>query len=291
MNLDSNLTGTRLKGLTREVTWRDTMNFAAAVSDVNPRYFDDTAEDGIVAPPLFAVALTWPFIVNVQQQLPDLLPMELVVNMVHATEHLLFHRPVRPGDRLEIGGRVAAVVPSRSGTLMVLKLEAPDTEGRPVFTEYGGAFFRGVGCAGQGRGRETLPELPRWAPLPAPIWSAEVPVPAEAAHVYDGCTNIVFGIHTSRAFARSVGLPQPIYQGTATLAIAAREIVNREVGGVPERLTEISCRFAGMVAPGTTIRVEAVKSEPVPEGRLLSFRVLNSEGRPAIQKGFARLAG
>jgi acyl dehydratase len=88
-----------------------------------------------------------------------------------------------------------------------------------------------------------------------------------------------------------VGLPQPIYQGTATLAIAAREIVNREVGGVPERLTEISCRFAGMVAPGTTIRVEAVKSEPVPEGRLLSFRVLNSEGRPAIQKGFAWLAG
>lgn len=289
MQLDSSLVGTQLLGLQREVTWRQTMNYAAATGDLNPRYFDDTSPDGIAAPPLFAVSVTWPFVIDVQQQLGNALPMELVVTMVHATEHLLFHRPVRPGDRLHVQGRVAAILPGRGGTLMVLELEASDQGKQKVFTEFGGAFFRGVGCADAGRGRENLPELPRWEPQPSPLWSADIPIPREAAHVYDGCTEIVFAIHTSKAFARGVGLPDPILQGTATLALAAREILDREAAGRPERLREISCRFTGMVLPGTSIRIEALSKEVSPRGTLLSFRVLNGEGRPAIQKGFARI--
>jgi len=278
-----------LLGLKHEVAWRGTMNYAAAVGDLNPRYFDDTSPGGVVAPPLFAVSVTWPFILNVQQQLRNALPMELVVTMVHSTEHLLFHRPARPGDRLEVTGRVAAILPGRGGTLMVLQLEAVDAGNQKVFTEFGGAFFRGVTCSDAGRGRENLPLVPRGEARPAPLWGAEIPIPREAAHVYDGCTDIVFAIHTSRAFARGVGLPDPILQGTATLALAAREILDREAGGVPERLKELACRFTGMVMPGTTIRVEGLSREISPQGVLLSFRVLNGEGRPAIQKGFARI--
>jgi hypothetical protein len=47
-------------------------------------------------------------------------------------------------------------------------------------------------------------------------------------YVYDGCTNIYFPIHTSVGFARMVGLPDIILQGTATLAYAARELADRE---------------------------------------------------------------
>ncbi|UCG04133.1 MAG: MaoC family dehydratase N-terminal domain-containing protein [Candidatus Heimdallarchaeota archaeon] len=34
------------------------MNYAAAIDDNNEFYFDDERKDGIVAPPMFAVATT-----------------------------------------------------------------------------------------------------------------------------------------------------------------------------------------------------------------------------------------
>ena len=37
-----------------EVGWRESMNFAASIGDANPYYFDDTREDGIIAPPMLA---------------------------------------------------------------------------------------------------------------------------------------------------------------------------------------------------------------------------------------------
>jgi acyl dehydratase len=290
MKIDSGIVGTELAGLERDVTWRDTMNYAAAVGDANPRYLDDTLEDGIMAPPLFAVAVTWPFIENVQETLQGVVLPEIVMTMVHATEHLVFHRPVRPGTRLRVSGRVAAVVPSAKGTLLVLKLQAADPEGRKIFTEYGGAVFRGVGCSDAGRGGETLPERPSWEIPDAPLWERKIPISAEAAHVYDGCSGIVFPIHTSRSFARSVGLPDIILQGTATLALAAREIVNREAGGDPCGLREIACRFTGMVLTGTSIRVQLLNREEDGDGKRVGFRVLDAEGRPAIRDGFARIA-
>jgi len=291
MKLDSSIVGMDLAGLEHEVTWRETMNYAASVGDVNPQYFEDTRPEGIIAPPLFTVAVTWPFIENArrEERIAKILPMEIMVTMVHATEHLVFHRPVRPGDTLSIQGKVAAVLPGPKGSLMVLKLEARDEHGEMVFTEYAGAFFRGVGCLDGGSGKEDLPSIPKFGKRSTAEWEVTLPIPHEAAHVYDGCTEMVFPIHTSRAFAREVGLPDTILQGTATLAMAAREIVNREANGEPGRLKEVSCRFAGMVFPGTSIRVVLTAKEKRDEESLLGFRVLNAEGRTAIRKGIARI--
>jgi hypothetical protein len=59
MELSSDLVGTALKPYRRDVTWRETMNYAAAVGDDNSCYFDDERDQGIVAPSLFSVAVTW----------------------------------------------------------------------------------------------------------------------------------------------------------------------------------------------------------------------------------------
>jgi acyl dehydratase len=108
-------------------------------------------------------------------------------------------------------------------------------------------------------------------------------------HLYDGCTDIVFPIHTSRAFARQVGLPGNILQGTATLAFAVREIINREAGGDPLILKSVFCRFTGMVFPGTVIRVQLVGKSVKDNGTNLHFIVLNQEGQKAISGGYAFL--
>ncbi len=290
LEIDSGLVGTELSGIEREVSRRDTTNYAAALKDLNPLYFDDTSDGGIVAPPMLAVAITWAIVGNIQKQLEGSLPMEIVPTMVHGSEHLIFHRLIMPGDKLRIGGIVAAISPTRAGAHLVIRLDATDESAEPVFTEYNGAIFRGVKCADAGRGKNNLPEPPKWDEPSNMIWDVEIPIPREMSYIYDGCTDIVFPIHTSPAFARNVGLPGIILQGTATLALAAREIVNREAQEQPERLREIACRFSNMVIPGSKIKVELTRKDEKASDTLLGFRVLNEQGAEAVRFGYAKLS-
>ena len=234
-----------------------------------------------MAPPLFAVTLTWPLLSAVQ----TLLPPSVLPTLVHAGEHLVLHRPVRPDDRLRLTGRVIAVLPKSAGTLLVLRADAVDQHGAPIFTEFSSSFLRGVECNGEGRGASDLPAAPAWREPPSVLWDAPLAIARELPFIYDAATNIVFAIHTSRSFARAVGLPDLILQGTATLALAARELVNREAGGEPERLREIAGRFTGFVIPGATIRVQLTRRDGAARG----FQVLDEAGRAVLSDGFAKV--
>jgi len=278
MEVDPALVGTPIPSTSLEITARQTTNFAAAVSDMNPRYFDDTRSASFQAPPLFAVAVTWPVI----EKARELLPPEVVVTMVHASEHLIFHQPLRPDSRLEVQGQVAAVRPTSAGALMTLKLEAWDNRGEPVFTEYTGAMFRGVICRGDGQSVEEIPQHPGFVESAPLLWEADIPIDRRAPYLYDGCTDIVFPIHTSKAFARFAGLDDIILQGTAMLAMTAREIVDREAGSDPRRLSEISCRFTSAIVPGTQVRVQLVGKHD----NVCGFRVQNAQGQAALTGSF-----
>jgi len=286
MELSSRHVGTALKTCETDVTWRQTTNYAAALGDGNPWFIDDSRPGGIVAPPMFSVAVTWP----VTERLADFIeatdfPLEIVNTQVHYTEHLSIHRLVRPGDRLAINGRIAAILPRKAGTLFVLRYDVLDAAGSPVFTEHIGGMMRGVTCSDEGRGGEMLPEAPSFEATGPPLWEAPVFVDRTAPFVYDGCTNIHFPIHTSVAFARAVGLPDIIHQGTATLALAVREVTNREAGGDPRRIKAISCRFTGMVIPGSEIRIHLMGRATEREKTRCFFEVINAEGKQAIRDG------
>ncbi|MFA6035151.1 MAG: MaoC family dehydratase N-terminal domain-containing protein, partial [Myxococcota bacterium] len=145
MEISSRFAGTTLKPFTAALDWQRMTNYAAATGDANPFYLDDEREGGIVAPPMFAVALTWPIIERVWEFIenPEF-PLEVLSTIVHYTEHLQFHKPMRPGGSLEIRGKVAAIVPHRSGTVATLAFDSFDESGKAVFTEHIGAMLRGV---------------------------------------------------------------------------------------------------------------------------------------------------
>jgi acyl dehydratase len=291
MELDSRFAGTALKDFIMDVEWRDTMNYAASVGDDNPAYFDDTQPGGVIAPPMFCEAATWRISERVRDFIdaPDF-PFQLLMTQVHYSEHVEFYRPVVPGDRLTISGRVAAVLPHRAGTHVVIRYDATDRKGGPVFAMNTGVMLRGVKCAGGGAGQDDLPSLPPLPPTESHAWTAPLEISRLAPYIYDGCAKIFFPIHTSERFARSVGLPGIILQGTATLAMAVREIVNREADGDPRLLKTIACRFSGMAIPGTTISVRALFREETANEKILRFDVLNASGTKAVSHGFARIA-
>lgn len=290
MNLSSDFAGTTLKNHVSSISARWIMNYAAAIGENNPVYFDDERPQGIIAPPLFPVAATWPILENIADYIEaDAFPREVLITQVHYTEHLVIHRFITPDINLTIRGCIAAVLPHRSGTHVILRFDAADQSGNLYFTEHIGAMMRGISCSDSGRGADRLPVVPRHETKAAPVWEAALPIDPLAPFIYDGCTNIYFPIHTSVKFAKAVGLPGIILQGTCTLAMAVHAVLNRETGGDPQRLSQVYCRFSGMVLPGSSIIVRLTGEGKSPSGRDLFFTVFDSAGKPAISDGYLKL--
>ncbi len=288
MEISSRFAGTPLKQYQTIVTPRAAMNYAAAVNDTNPCYFDDQGHTGVLVHPMTAVAVTWEITGKIWEFIEDTdFPMEVLLTQVHYSEDLLFHRMVVPGEPLIIKGQIAAILPHGAGTRVVIQYDAMDTKGSPVFTEYLGALMRGVTCPDNGSGEKSLPSVSHRQDIPGSYWTAPVDIDPMRPYIYDGCTNIVFPIHTSKKFAKEVGLPGIILQGTATLAFAVREIIDKEANGSPALLKRLSCRFTGMVTPGTRIWVQVTGIEKSDNGKNLFFEVLNPDKRNVISNGYA----
>ncbi|MBI5092459.1 MAG: MaoC family dehydratase N-terminal domain-containing protein [Candidatus Hydrogenedentes bacterium] len=286
MELSSRHVGIHINPFDLEVTPRHAMNYAAAVGDNNPVYFDDERQGGIIAPPMLCVALTWPVSEKFWQygNSGDF-PFDVLQRQVHYTETLEWNRPMRPGEKLRLEGEVFSIAPHQAGTHMVLRYRGADSEGLPVFTEYIGGLLRGVRCKDGAKGDEKVPPIPRYVYTGSPEWEQPIAIDPLAAHVYDACADIYFPIHTSVKFAHSVRLPRTILHGTATLSLAIREMTNREAGADPGRLKALGCRFTGMVIPGTTITVQLLSREVRGDLTDLHFVVLNHDGKKAISDG------
>jgi acyl dehydratase len=290
MKISAKFVGARLKEYRTTVSWRHMMNYAAAIEDNNPCYFDDERDETIIAHPMFCAAVTWPIIERIWEYLDPLdFPVDIMPTLVHYTEHFTFHRSLAPGEALTLKGVIAAILPHKAGTRFVLRIDAYDEKGQPVFTEHNGGLFCGVQCSDEGRGEQALPHTPKQKDDNGPLWISEIKVNPLQTFIYDGCSNIVFPIHTSKKFARQAGFPGIILQGTATLAFAVRELINKEAAMNPGRLKNLSGRFTGMILPGSRIGVELVARNVREENTDVFFIVRNHEGQKAVSDGFATI--
>jgi acyl dehydratase len=291
LEVDSSYAGSAAMPRKCEVTARHAMNFAAAIGDHNPWYFDDEREGGIIAPPLLSASFTWPFGGAAATHWdPQRFPLHLLARQVHYVESVDFHRMMRPGDRLQVDADLATVMPHRAGTYCVIRCVATDPGGERVFTEYAGTLLLGVRCTDKGAGVENNPVWPRKRAKGNPLWEKPQHVDTLAAHVYDGCADIYNPIHTSKRFAKSVGLPDTILHGTCTLSYAVRDVVDREADRDPTRLQRVCCRFTGMVFMGTDIRVAATEVTEDTDAKEVFFHVTGPDGKRVISDGYVRLA-
>lgn len=290
MHIESHYVGAQSQPLTVSLSPRQTMNYAAALGDNNPHYLDDTRAGGICAPPLLAVALTWPLSSRFDRYWGESeFPAAAQQRQVHYNESLVWNRPLGVDETLCIQGEIVAMTAHPGGTLITIRYEAHGRDGGLVFTEFIGGLLRDVTLADEGRSSCPLPPPIASPQVDTGAWTTAIPIDPLAAHVYDGCTDIVFPIHTSVAFARQVGLPDPIYHGTATLGLAVREILNREGQGDPTKLRELHGGFRGMVMPGSTITLRVAGVQVDENEKIVYFSMLNNAGVEAIRNGCVRL--
>lgn len=265
-----------------DMTARKALAYAAGIADTAAEVFDDDRDGGIVAPPQFCVSLEWPVISGPLAQ--DAFDMALTerVRGVHVSQDSIFHQPIRPGMQLRTVGTVTGVRQARAGAHTTAKIETFDTaSGTLLVTSWTTRIIRNVDVAGDDSSCETPPALPPGSGIPGA--KETIYIPREMPHTYTECADIWNPIHTERQAALAAGLPDIILHGTATWALAGREVIRIHCKGNPARLKRLSGRFTAMVIPGHHIEVALQE----PAGGAIGFTVFNHNGQPAVSDGLA----
>jgi hypothetical protein len=203
-------------------------------------------------------------------------------------------------------GRFTEVRSTSAGALVAARLETLDTaSGETLVETWTTSIYRGVAVEGEDRRSGQAPELPTGAGgaggrddaganVVSGSSSAEVSVgidlPRTFPHVYTECASIWNPIHTELQVARAAGLPDILVHGTATWALAGREVLRVHAPGEPGRLRRLAARFRAMVPAGTPIdvRIGAPRAVPAATSRAaIPFRVLDASGAIAADGGWA----
>jgi acyl dehydratase len=270
---------------------RATMAYAAGIDDLNPAYLDTTRPGGVIAHPLFPVSPEWPVVLAAGRLAPEVLTAAEARVGLHVAHDLAIHRLVRPGDELATTATVDSIAEHRAGAYEVLRLETIDQHGAPVATTRFAMLFRGVATTADAGGPDPVPPTDRTEPAEA-VEVVRRAVAANAAHVYTECSRIWNPIHTDPVAARRAGLDQIVLHGTATLAMAVTEVVDRRAGGDPTRVRRIRARFGAMVTMPSTVEIRIGAATAVTGDDLdaeVAFAVANQDGDGAIRHGSVSL--
>ena len=290
MPIDSSLVGTKIGPIATEVDARWTMAFAAGIGDDLPAYMDTRRADGVIAHPLFPVCFEWPAAGSIRHKTRANLSQAEAARGVHATQHMILHRAIRPPKRLTTTAELIGIERRKPGAYEIVRFETIDDRGERVCTTYSGNLYREVEVQGPDHPAKT-PTTPEFSPGGGPRAEIVVPIAAGAAHVYTECARIWNPIHTDMAVAAKAGLPGLILHGTATLALAVSRIIEAEAGGDPMRVTEVCARFGAMVLMPSEIIVRVDGREKSGSGEAIFFEAVSANGGRPIRNGFVMLRG
>ena len=267
---------------TFEVTARSITAFAGGVDDFNPVYFEDDRPEGLIAHP--GMVFTWQW--NSRFTPDKDLDLQLVRRGVQSWLDVRFNRPIREGDIITSQGQSIAVKQIRPGVLSTQRFTFRDSSGETVAVMDSSGITRGAELDGEAAELESAPPVPqRSTNGDTPVWSATLPIDPLAPHVYTECADIWNPIHTERKVALAAGLPDIILHGSASLLIALREVINRNLGGDPTRVTRFAGQFRGMVIPGADVTVNAVEVRDEGDREVIFYEMLNDQGELAITNG------
>ena len=280
MPITAEQVGQLTEPVTTDIDARWIMSFAAGIKDSNPLYMD-TAANKVIAHPVFPVCFEWPVILkSIEMPGAEIEPEEHNTG-IHSYHDIHINRLVGDGDRLTTTATVIGVKEKSNGAHQTMRLDTYDADGKLVCQTYQLGIAMGMKVVGEAC-IEELPDPPDFSGMPASDVEIDIPISAEAAHVYSECARIWSPIHSDREIALSVNLPDIVLHGTATLAYAVTALVNRCLDADPRRIRRVGCRFSAMVLMPSIIKLEVLA---LGEDRL-RFEVYTEDGQCALQDGF-----
>jgi acyl dehydratase len=128
-------------------------------------------------------------------------------------------------------------------------------EGTLLWTQRRSIFARGEGGFGGERGPSTSSEPSDRAP----DFELAVPVSPQQALLYRMCGDRN-PLHSDPGFASAAGFPRPILHGLCTYGMTAKAMTDLLLDGDTSRIGSYGARFAGVVFPGETLKVNIWKN-------------------------------
>lgn len=270
------------------MTKRRAMAYATGIGAEDAIYLDDAQPGGVVAPLAITCAMDWPVFTTPGWLAAVGRTRETLFNhLVHGAQITEFHNAIRPGQTLEIRGRIVEMRQTRAGALVTARIETGDAlTGLPIATGWFASIYRDTPLDGPSGSIEEVPSLRAEAAVPGRLSRHRLSIAKGQAHIYTECADIWNPIHTEREFALASGLPDIILHGTCTWAKTLQLLAGLHRPGDALPFRRFGARFAGYVVPGQDITVE---HGPLRDGAI-PFAVRTAEGRLALSHGLAELA-
>ncbi len=269
--------------ITTEVTLEALQNYARACNDDNPRYFEAAPGVGIVAPPMFAVVVTWLSVITAMTD-PEL--QADLLRLLHSAQDIEFLAPIRPGDSITASGRIASIETHQNGESMALELEARNARGETVNRIVFTIFIRGRRTPATNAEAKTDAVGVRGAPIITVAQHLDL----DQTSRYAAASGDLNPIHVDSKVAKMAGLPGIIVHGLCTMAFTAKVMVDRLCEGDPVRLKRLAVRFSRPVFPGDTITTRVWPAGDRAGRRLYAYETCNPEGFAVIRDGIAEVA-
>ncbi|MFG2623892.1 MaoC/PaaZ C-terminal domain-containing protein [Streptomyces sp. NPDC048473] len=170
--------------------------------------------------------------------------------VLHGGQSVRVHRPIPVKGSAVQTSKAAAVYDKGKAAVLVLRTEAADDEG-PLWTNDAQIFVRGEGGFGGERG----PSERVAYPAVAPDHVVERSIRPDQALLYrlSGDWN---PLHADPEFARLAGFDRPILHGLCTYGMTLKAVTDTLLGGDVTRIRSYRTRFAGVVFPGETLRIQ-----------------------------------
>ena len=281
MALNKDLVGKKYAPTTTDATLEAMQNYARAYNDDNSAFFDATRAGGIVAPPMYAVVVTWASIMGVVGD-PDL--KVDVIRLLHGEQDMEFILPIRPGDKITAVANVASIETRATGETLAIEINATNQAGEKVNRTLFNAFIRGGGRGGSDA-RVAEPQRGE------PIVTVAQQVDKDQTYRYKEASGDFNPIHVDENFAKMAGLPGIIVHGLCTMAFTSKVMIDKFCGGDPVKLKRLRVRFTRPVLPGQIITTRVWPDGDREDRKLFAFETFNPEGRAVIRGGLAEVAG
>ncbi len=288
MPLNKSCVGKEYPPVTTEVTLDAIQKYARAYNDDNPAFFDSNRPAGIVAPPMFAVTVTWNALMtavmdpNVQADL---------LRLVHGEQDMEFTNPIRPDDIISASAKIISIETKASGETMTVGLDASNQAGLRVNKTLFSAFIRGgrnrdAARADSGAGGERVVEPAHGEP----DFTVAQTIDNDQTYRYAEASGDRNPIHVDESIAKMAGLPGIIVHGLCTMAFTSKVAIDKLCGGDPTRLRRLRVRFSRPVLPGQTITTRVWADADKSGRKIFAFETFNPAGQAVIKGGIAEIA-
>jgi acyl dehydratase len=172
--------------------------------------------------------------------------------VLHGSQAIAVPGPIPTSGSAVVRTRITDVWDKGKAAVILQEGVATAPDGTELWTTRSSIFVRGEGGWGGDRGRSTKVELP----ARAPDADTSYDVTPQQAMLYRLCGDRN-PLHADPAFAKAAGFPAPILHGLCSYGIVLRTVTDALLDGDVAAVGGFSARFAGVVFPGETIRVQA----------------------------------